>query len=94
MRLDRWLKNTRLSKRRTSAKREADAGHVLVNGRPAKPGREVHPGDILTLVAEDALGASHASAVEILADAPRPVPRGEEGRYYRPVSSPGGEPSP
>lgn len=83
MRLDKWLKNTRLSKRRTTAKREACEGHILLNGRPAKPGREVRPGDRLLWAEEDALGQRRPFVLEILADAPKPVPRGEEGNFYR-----------
>ena len=83
MRLDKWLKNTRLLKRRTAAKREADEGHVLLNGRPVKPGREVHAGDRLVLVEEDLYGNRSEVAVEVLADAPGSVRRGDEGRYYR-----------
>jgi len=92
MRLDKWLKNTRLSKRRSSAKREADEGHILLNGRPAKPGRDASPGDRIVLMEEDALGRSRAVTLEILADAPRPVPKGEEGRYYRLLPSPDPDP--
>lgn len=45
MRLDKYLKLARLIRRRTVAKDAADAGRVLVNGRPAKPSHEVRPGD-------------------------------------------------
>ncbi|NLK52132.1 MAG: RNA-binding S4 domain-containing protein [Syntrophomonadaceae bacterium] len=49
MRLDKFLKVSRLIKRRTVAKEVCDAGRVLVNGRPAKAGAEVKPGDLITL---------------------------------------------
>ncbi|MEG0873708.1 MAG: RNA-binding S4 domain-containing protein [Clostridiales bacterium] len=45
MRLDKYLKVSRLIKRRTVAKDVCEAGRVLVNGRPAKAGHEVAPGD-------------------------------------------------
>ncbi len=49
MRLDRFLKVSRLVKRRTVAKEVCEQGRVQVNGRVAKPGTDVHPGDILVL---------------------------------------------
>ncbi|MGA2192265.1 MAG: RNA-binding S4 domain-containing protein [Nitrospirota bacterium] len=49
MRLDVFLKTSRLIKRRTVAKELSDQGSVLVGGVPAKPGREVRPGDVITL---------------------------------------------
>lgn len=49
MRLDKFLKVSRLIKRRTVANDICTAGRVQVNGRPAKPGTEVKPGDILEI---------------------------------------------
>jgi len=49
VRLDLFLKTTRLVKRRTVAQEMCDAGRVLVNGIPAKPAKEVKPGDVLRL---------------------------------------------
>lgn len=49
MRLDLFLKTSRLVKRRTVAQELCDAGRVLVNGAAAKPAKEVRPGDILTV---------------------------------------------
>jgi len=49
MRLDLFLKVARLAPRRTGAKELCDAGGVSVNGQPAKPGREVRPGDLILL---------------------------------------------
>lgn len=49
MRLDKWLKVSRLIKRRTVAKEVCDAGRISLNGRPAKAGSEVKPGDRLTV---------------------------------------------
>ncbi len=45
MRLDKYLKVSRIIKRRTVANEACDAGRVSVNGRPAKAGLEVKPGD-------------------------------------------------
>lgn len=49
MRLDKYLKVSRLVKRRTVAKEICDAGRISVNGRPAKAGSEVQPDDVLTI---------------------------------------------
>ncbi|ABO48666.1 RNA-binding S4 domain protein [Desulforamulus reducens MI-1] len=45
MRLDKFLKVSRVIKRRTLAKEVCDGGHVQVNNRAAKAGLEVKPGD-------------------------------------------------
>jgi len=49
MRLDKYLKVSRLIKRRTVAKQVCDAGRISINGRTAKPGTEVHEGDIIRI---------------------------------------------
>ena len=49
MRLDKYLKVSRLIKRRTVANDAADGGRVLVNGAPAKPSKDVKPGDVLEI---------------------------------------------
>lgn len=47
MRLDKFLKVSRLIKRRTLAKEVCDQGLATVNGRPAKAGTLVKPGDLV-----------------------------------------------
>lgn len=47
MRLDKFLKSSRLIKRRTVAKEICDAGRISLNGRVAKAGSEVSVGDVL-----------------------------------------------
>ncbi len=49
MRLDKYLKVSRLIKRRTVANEAADGGRVTVNGAPAKPSRDVKPGDVIEI---------------------------------------------
>lgn len=49
MRVDKFLKVSRLIKRRTVAKEACEKGRILVNGRVAKAGTEVAPGDTLSL---------------------------------------------
>ena len=45
MRLDKYLKNSRIIKRRTVAKEACEQGRVEVNGKVAKPGVELKIGD-------------------------------------------------
>ncbi len=47
MRLDKYLKVSRLIKRRTLANEVADAGRVLVNDKPAKASYAVKTGDVI-----------------------------------------------
>lgn len=49
MRLDKYLKVTRLIKRRTVANEACDAGKVLVNDKPARASYDVKTGDIITI---------------------------------------------
>lgn len=49
MRLDKYLKVSRLIKRRTVANEACDAGRVLINDRPAKASAQVKAGDILEI---------------------------------------------
>lgn len=49
MRLDKYLKVSRLIKRRTLAKEVASANRILVNGNLAKPSKELKIGDIITI---------------------------------------------
>lgn len=49
MRIDKYLKNSRIIKRRTIAKEACEKGRVLVNKKPAKPGTEVEVGDLVEI---------------------------------------------
>ncbi|MCQ2536682.1 MAG: RNA-binding S4 domain-containing protein [Lachnospiraceae bacterium] len=49
MRLDKYLKVSRIIKRRTVANEACDAGRVTINGRPAKASVDVKVGDILEI---------------------------------------------
>ena len=49
MRIDKFLKVSRLIKRRTIANEACDAGRVVVNGRPVKASYDVKTGDILEI---------------------------------------------
>ena len=49
MRLDKYLKVSRLIKRRTVANEACDSGRVLINDKPAKASANVKEGDIITI---------------------------------------------
>lgn len=61
MRLDKYLKVSRLIKRRTVANEACDAGRVTVNGKTARASLEVKAGDVI----EIAFGAKNVT-VEVL----------------------------
>lgn len=49
MRLDKFLKVSRVIKRRTVANEACDNAHVMANGRPAKASYDVKVGDVLEI---------------------------------------------
>ena len=49
MRLDKYLKVSRLIKRRTVANEACDAGRVMINGKVAKASAEVKEGDVIEI---------------------------------------------
>ena len=53
MRLDKYLKVTRLIKRRTIANKVSDQGRVYVNDVIAKPSKQLKEGDVITIVQSD-----------------------------------------
>ena len=61
MRLDKYLKVSRLIKRRTVANEACDAGKVMVNGRPARASYDVKTDDLIEIT----LGA-RALKVQVL----------------------------
>ena len=50
MRIDKFLKVSRILKRRTIAKELADNDRILINGKVAKPASEVNVGDQITVI--------------------------------------------
>lgn len=80
MRIDKFLKVSRLIKRRTVANEACDSGRVSINGKPAKPGSEVSPGDVVEL----RLGAQ-PSRYEVLAVSEHVTKEGA-ALLYRPLA--------
>jgi len=79
MRLDKYLKVSRLIKRRTAANEACDNGLVSVNGRPARASYEVKEGDRISLH----LGAREVT-VEVLS-VQETVRQADAGTLYRQV---------
>ena len=61
MRLDKYLKVSRLIKRRTVANTVSEMGRVLVNGNQAKPAKQLKVGDIIEIEY-----SNHVEKVEVL----------------------------
>lgn len=49
MRIDKYLKVSRIIKRRTVANEACSGGRVMINDKTAKPGSSVSPGDIISI---------------------------------------------
>ncbi|MCD8293848.1 MAG: RNA-binding S4 domain-containing protein [Clostridia bacterium] len=49
MRIDKFLKVSRVLKRRTLAEEACENGKVMVNGQPAKPGKQIKEGDVVEI---------------------------------------------
>lgn len=77
MRLDKYLKISRLIKRRTVANEACDAGRVLVNDKPSKASLNIKVGDII----EIRFGTSSVK-VEVL-DVQETVKKEEAKELYR-----------
>ena len=61
MRIDKFLKVSRIINRRTIANEACSSGRVSINGKTAKPGNSVSPGDVITI-----RFGSHTGQYEIL----------------------------
>ncbi len=77
MRLDKFLKVSRLIKRRTVAKEACDAGRVLVNDKTAKASLNVKEGDVIEIQF-----GTRAVKVEVL-DVQETVKKDEAKELYR-----------
>ena len=63
MRLDKYLKISRIIKRRTVANEACDAGRVTINAKPAKASADVRVGDIIEIRFGDKLTKLEVLAV-------------------------------
>jgi ribosomal 50S subunit-recycling heat shock protein len=78
LRLDSFLSDTRLIKRRTQAKKACENRIVLVDGMVAKPGKEVKAGQIITINF-----TNKTLEVEILEIPSKNVKKEEAKNFYR-----------
>ena len=77
MRIDKYLKVSRIIKRRTVANEACSGGRVTVNGKIAKPGTAVSAGDIITI-----RFGEHLGQYEVL-DISETVRRDKASEMYR-----------
>ncbi len=82
MRLDKFLQVSRLIKRRTVANSICSRGRVLVNGHPAKAGKELSVGDILSID----FGEGRPTVYEVLEVPAGNVRRGNASTLYRRIN--------
>ena len=82
MRLDKFLKTSRLVKRRTLAAKLCRAGRARLNGQPAKPGKQVAVGDQIAL----SLGRGESILCEIVRVPSGGVRKEEAETLYRILS--------
>ena len=80
MRLDKYLKVSRLIKRRTVANEVADAGRILINGKVAKASQAVKAGDLIEVTF--ATAPSKSAYSPMWSPAPR-MWRGRCTRFFR-----------
>ncbi len=78
MRLDSFLSEVRLIKRRTQAKEACERGLVLQDGKPAKPGKDVRIGQIITINF-----ASRTLEVEVMGIPAGNVRKSEATDFYK-----------
>jgi len=64
MRIDKYLKVSRIIKRRTVANEACSSGRVMINQKTAKPGSTVRPGDCITIRFGEHLGKYEVLSVE------------------------------
>jgi ribosomal 50S subunit-recycling heat shock protein len=76
MRIDKYLKVSRLIKRRTLANEACETGRVTINGKTAKPGTEVKIGDIIEI-----RFGSNLTKVEITSIAEHVTKEGSKDMY-------------
>ncbi|MBN2285231.1 MAG: RNA-binding S4 domain-containing protein [Tissierellales bacterium] len=81
MRIDKFLKNSRIIKRRTVAKEACEKGRIIINGKEAKAGSEVVIGDQIDILFGD---KTMKIVVESVSDH---VTKGDSTEMYKIISS-------
>jgi ribosomal 50S subunit-recycling heat shock protein len=81
MRLDIFLKTSRLVPRRTVAQQLCEAGAVRINGAQAKSAREVHAGDVIAIRQRGRI-----TTVRVLEVPTKPPPKAQAALLYETLS--------
>ncbi|HML45333.1 MAG TPA: RNA-binding S4 domain-containing protein [Clostridia bacterium] len=84
MRLDKYLKVSRIIKRRTVANEACSGGRVSINGKPGKPGAEVKIGDQLEIRFGNRLGRYEIVSIQ------EHAPKADAAQMYRVLEEPEG----
>ena len=82
MRIDNFISDAGIVKRRTIAKELADAGHVKLNGRRAKPGHKVKLDDIIEIT-----GKRYIKARILKLPTGKSIPKSERPEYFEILES-------
>lgn len=76
MRIDKFLKVSRVIKRRTVAQEACDGGRIEINGKPAKPAKEIKVGDVVTVTF-----GNNSMSFEVLSTDERQTKQSAENMY-------------
>ena len=76
MRIDKFLKVSRVIKRRTVAQEACDGGRIEINGKPAKTAKEVKVGDVVTVTF-----GNNSMSFEVLSTDERQTKQSAENMY-------------
>lgn len=77
MRIDNYLSDLGIIKRRTIAKELADGGHIKLNGRRAKPAHQVKENDLIQITGRRQI------SLKVIAVPTRSVPRDKRGEFFQ-----------
>lgn len=81
MRLDKFLKVSRLIKRRTVANEVCDSARVFVNNNPAKPAKQLKVGDIISIEYKNLI-----KSYEILVIPEKNIPIAQANTLYKEIN--------
>lgn len=79
MRIDKYLKVSRLIKRRSVANEACDSGRIAVNGRPVKASYDVKPGDVIEITFGERVSRYEVTAIA------EHVLKGDAASLYKPL---------
>ena len=77
MRIDNYLSDLGIIKRRTIAKELADGGHIKLNGRRAKPAHQVKENDLIEITGKRQI------SLKVIAIPSRSVPKDKRDQFFQ-----------